>query len=115
MEIENQKKTWLNIRRGDRVLLAIFSPLLTTVIVLLAVRAWQRLPSSDLFLKIIKAILLETFTAIALLGILVSTWVIAKPDWARDLLEKQIMRTLFWSLLLGAVIVIMVFLAVRHT
>ena len=113
MKTENEMATWLNVKGKDRVVLAIFCPILTIVIMLISVGAWQRLPSPDLLLKVIKSILLETFTAIALLGAIVSAWVIAKPNWARNLLENQIKKTLLWSFLMSGVILIVVFLSFR--
>jgi len=61
----------------------------------------------ETWLRITRLLLLEAVSAIALFGVLVSVWVIAKPGWAKILLEKRLRGTLGWAFGIGVTLMIL--------
>lgn len=103
---------WLAIGTGDRILLAVFAPLITALLGGFTLGCHQWSPP-DTLLLVLKYILLEVFFTAALFGALVSIWAIARPRWAARLLQERLLKTLLMLISLGPLMVVFAFLVSR--
>ena len=94
------------VRKGDRILVGLVSPLGTATFIVLGLILRERLEAHKWHEKLLKHIIVEFFFAMALFFILVALRCLFRPHWLEGLLASTSKKVFLFAIIIAAAFVL---------